>query len=118
MTYPMTYGADSGHVVAGDIITWINTKETALKALVTPTLWLAAVFFALVAWVVSRSWKKAMVAGIGGAIIIAVVGQLDTIATKVGTEITGAPAVVRHLPEQRPAPHLPDGGTRAGDVPA
>jgi hypothetical protein len=108
----MSFAAESGHVVAGDIITWINAKETAVKALVTPTLWLAAVFFALVAWVVSRSWKKAMVAGIGGAIIIAVVGQLDAISAKVGTEINGAPAVVRQYP---PDPSL-DSGSAVGGV--
>lgn len=78
-------------VLAGDLIEWVNRKEGEIKGLVPGLLWLAAVFFALVAWVVARSWKKAMVAGIGGAIVIAVVGQLNNLSSKVQTEIDGAP---------------------------
>ncbi|TYB48560.1 hypothetical protein [Actinomadura chibensis] len=79
-------------VLAGDLIDWVQLKEGEIKGLVPGLLWLAAVFFAIVAWVVARSWKKAMVAGIGGAIVIAVVNQLGNLSDKVGTEIEGAPA--------------------------
>ncbi|WUI00377.1 hypothetical protein OHR68_00680 [Spirillospora sp. NBC_00431] len=78
-------------VLAGDLIQWVDQKQGEIKGLVPGLLWLAAVFFALVAWVVARSWKKAMVAGIGGAIVIAVVNQLTALSGKVETEIDGAP---------------------------
>src|SRR5690606_15752353 len=79
-------------VLAGDLLQWVQQKQGEIKALVPGLLWLAAVFFALGAWVVARSWKKAMVAGIGGAIVIAVVNQLTALSGKVETEIEGAPA--------------------------
>jgi uncharacterized membrane protein YjjB (DUF3815 family) len=85
--------AGDQHVVAGDILNWITTKENAIKGMVPLTLWVLTAFFAIVAWMVSRSWKKAVVAFVGGAIIIAIVGQLTSISDKVKTEITGSPAV-------------------------
>ncbi|MFI0448060.1 hypothetical protein [Actinomadura sp. 6N118] len=89
--------AQGDGVLAGDLIQWVQMKQGEIKGLVPGLLWLAAVFFAIVAWVVARSWKKAMVAGIGGAIVIAVVSQLGSLSDKVESEINGAPA-------PRPAP--------------
>jgi hypothetical protein len=55
-----------------------------------------------------RSWKKAVIAGIGGAIVLAVVAQITGISSKVQTEIGGSPppAAVYHV--SHPAP----GGSR------
>ena len=78
-------------VVAGDVLDWLNTKQAQIKGLVPNLLILAAMFFALVAWIVARSWKKAMVAGLGGAIVIAVVNQLGPLSDKLESEIDGAP---------------------------
>lgn len=92
-------------VLAGDLLDWVDQKQDQISNLVPDLLMLAAAFFALVAWVVARSWKKAMVAGIGGAIVIAVVNQLGILSDKVGTEIDGAPrppAVVVVVPSAGP----------------
>jgi len=103
---PLWSAAAAGdqHVVAGDVLNWITTKENAIKGMVPLTLWVLTAFFAMVAWMVSRSWKKAVVAFIGGAIIIAIVGQLTSISDKVKTEVNGAPAVIVVPAPRPPAP--------------
>jgi hypothetical protein len=86
----------SGHpVLAGDILNWYQDKLSAVTGLIEPTLLVVALFFVIVSYAMFRSWKKAVIAGIGGAIVIAVVSQITGIASKVGTEFNSAPAIVR-----------------------
>ena len=81
--------------LAGDILNWYQGKLSEITGLIQPTLLLVAMFFVIVSYAMFRSWKKAVIAGIGGAIVIAVVSQITGIAGKVGTEFNGAPAVVQ-----------------------
>lgn len=82
-------------VLAGDILNWYRGKLPAITGLIEPTLLLVALFFVIISYAMFRSWKKALIAGIGGAIVIAVVSQITGIAGKVSTEFNGAPAIVR-----------------------
>jgi hypothetical protein len=85
----------SGHpALAGDILNWYQDKLSAITSLIEPTLIVVALFFVIVSYAMFRSWKKAVIAGIGGAIVIAVVSQITGIAGKVSTEFNGAPAIV------------------------
>lgn len=86
--------------LAGDILNWYQGKLGDITALVRPTLIVVALFFVIVSYMMFRSWKKAVIAGIGGAIVIAVVGQITGISSKVQNEIGGSPrpAIVYQLP--------------------
>lgn len=83
------------HPLAGDILNWYQSKLSAITGLIEPTLMLVALFFVIVAYAAFRSWKKAVIAGIGGAIVIAVVSQITGISSKVQSEFNGAPAIVQ-----------------------
>lgn len=86
----------SGHpALAGDILNWYQGKLSAITGLIEPTLLVVALFFVIVSYAMFRSWKKALIAGIGGAIVIAVVSQITGIAGKVSTEFNGAPPIAR-----------------------
>jgi len=82
----------SGHpALAGDILNWYQGKLSAITGLIQPTLMVVALFFVIVSYAMFRSWKKAVIAGIGGAIVLAVVSQITGISSKVQTEIGGSP---------------------------
>jgi glucose-6-phosphate-specific signal transduction histidine kinase len=77
--------------LAGDILNWYQSKLGEITGLIRPTLIVVALFFVIVSYAMFRSWKKAVIAGIGGAIVLAVVGQITGISSKVQNEIGGAP---------------------------
>ena len=85
--------------LAGDILNWYQGKLAAITGLIQPTLIVVALFFVIVSYAMFRSWKKAVIAGIGGAIVLAVVAQITGISGKVQTEIGGSPppAAVYHV---------------------
>lgn len=78
--------------LAGDLLDWYREKLNEITSLVPVTLAFVAVFLAIVAYIVYRSWKKAVMAAIGGAIVIALVAKLADLAGLVESELdTGAP---------------------------
>lgn len=81
-------------VAAGSVLDWYKQKLDAIKALIQPTLMVVALFFVIVSYMMYRSWKKAVIAGIGGAIVVAIVANITGIADKVKSEINGAPVTV------------------------
>lgn len=85
--------------LAGDILNWYQSKLSAITGLIQPTLIVVALFFVIVSYAMFRSWKKAVIAGIGGAIVIAVVSQITGISGKVQNEIGGSPrpALIQHV---------------------
>lgn len=66
---------------------WYDDKLQRVTELVTPTLWLIGAFMVLVAYVAFRSWKKAAIAGIGMAIVIAIVTNVTSLSSMVEGEI-------------------------------
>lgn len=78
------------------VLDWYDTKLSEITALVTPTLWIIGVFVALAAYVMYRSWKKAAIALLGMAIIIALVNNVEGIATMFEGEVA-APAPAAEL---------------------
>jgi glucose-6-phosphate-specific signal transduction histidine kinase len=87
--------------LAGDILNWYQGKLGEITGLIQPTLIVVALFFVIVSYAMFRSWKKAVIAGIGGAIVLAVVAQITGISSKVQSEINSSPrpAVVLHVGE-------------------
>ncbi|MEV6822890.1 hypothetical protein AB0M72_29505 [Nocardiopsis dassonvillei] len=79
------------------VLDWYDTKLAEVTALVTPTLWIIGVFVVLAAYVMYRSWKKAAIAALGMAIIIALVNNVEGIAGLFEGEVeAAAPATVEH----------------------
>ncbi|WP_028649013.1 hypothetical protein [Nocardiopsis sp. CNT312] len=80
---------DTAHA---SVLEWYDTKLSEVTALVTPTLWIIGVFVVLVAYLMYRSWKKAAIAGLGMAIVIAIVNSVTGLSDMVEGEFaTGAP---------------------------
>lgn len=69
------------------VLQWYDEKLQQLTALVTPTLWLIGAFMVLVAYVAFRSWKKAAIAGIGMAVVIAIVTNVTSLSGMVEGEL-------------------------------
>ena len=86
--------AAGDHVLAGDVLIWYQSKLNAIKALVQPTLAVVALCFVIIAYVAFRSWKKAVIAGIGGAIVIAIVANITGMSSKFKSELSSGPAQV------------------------
>ncbi|GAA1438983.1 hypothetical protein [Nocardiopsis tropica] len=81
------------------VLGWYDTKLGEITALVSPTLWLIGVFVTLVAYVMYRSWKKAAIAALGMAIIIALVNNVEDIAGMFEGEVeASAPATAEYTP--------------------
>jgi glucose-6-phosphate-specific signal transduction histidine kinase len=81
--------------LAGDILNWYQGKLSAITGLIEPTLLVVALFFVIISYAMFRSWKKAVIAGIGGAIVLAVVAQISGISSKVQSELNSSPAVTQ-----------------------
>ncbi|WP_042449397.1 hypothetical protein [Streptacidiphilus jiangxiensis] len=94
-THPVT-----GQVyLAGDIITWANTKITQLNTLALAAAVLMAIIAVLMAWWKTRSFVATLVALVLAGLVVWAVNNMTTIKTKVGTEVTasGPPAAVAPL---------------------
>ncbi|MEU0489994.1 hypothetical protein ABZ249_12255 [Nocardiopsis sp. NPDC006139] len=79
------------------VLDWYDTKLDEVTALVNPTLWIIGVFVVLAAYVMYRSWKKAAIAALGMAIIIALINNVEGIAGMFEGEVeASAPATVEH----------------------
>src|SRR5262245_23875851 len=87
----LTMNEVAGQVLAGDVLDWYKGKIGEVEALITPTLVVVAGFFAILLWITARSWKKAVIVLVGGAIVIAIVAQIRNVSDKVETELDGAP---------------------------
>jgi predicted RND superfamily exporter protein len=84
-------------ILQAGVLDWYDTKLTEITDLVNPTLWLIGVFVVLAAYVVYRSWKKAAIAALGMAIIIALINNVDGIANMFEGEVeASAPAATEH----------------------
>lgn len=62
------------------VLDWYDTKLSEVTDLVNPTLWIIGVFVVLAAYIMYRSWKKAAIAALGMAIIIALVNNVESIS--------------------------------------
>ncbi|WP_046472318.1 hypothetical protein [Allosalinactinospora lopnorensis] len=69
------------------VLDWYGDKLTQVTDLVTPTLWLIGAFVVLMAYIVYRSWKKAAIAALGMAIVIAIVNNVTSLSDMVEGEI-------------------------------
>ncbi|WP_159942558.1 MULTISPECIES: hypothetical protein [unclassified Nocardiopsis] len=79
------------------VLDWYDTKLNEVTALVTPTLWIIGVFVVLAAYVMYRSWKKAAIAALGMAIIIALINNVEGIASMFEGEVeASAPTTAEH----------------------
>jgi hypothetical protein len=90
---PPGTGAPAGATMAaGGIFDLYRSKMNEINGLIGPTLALVGLIFVIVAYVSYRSWKKAIVAGVGAAIVIAVVAKIGSLSTMVKSEFQSAPA--------------------------
>jgi hypothetical protein len=76
------------------VLHWYDEKLQQVTDLITPTLWLIGAFMVLVSYIAFRSWKKAAIAGIGMAIVIAIVSNVESLSGMVEGELAAAPAAV------------------------
>ncbi|GAA1095267.1 hypothetical protein [Nocardiopsis metallicus] len=84
-------------ILQAGVLDWYDTKLNEITDLVNPTLWLIGVFVVLASYVVYRSWKKAAIAALGMAIIIALINNVDGIANMFEGEVeASAPATTEH----------------------
>jgi hypothetical protein len=74
------------------VLHWYDEKLQQVTDLITPTLWLIGAFMVLVSYIAFRSWKKAAIAGIGMAIVIAIVSNVESLSGMVEGELAAAPA--------------------------
>jgi hypothetical protein len=84
--------------LAGDIITWANTKITQLNTLALAAAVLMAVIAVLMAWWKTRSFVATLVALVLAGLVVWAVNNMTTIKTKVGTEVTGSHAPAATAP--------------------
>ncbi|MFV2198877.1 hypothetical protein [Nocardiopsis sp. LOL_012] len=82
--------------VHAGVLEWYDTKLSEVTALVTPTLWIIGVFVVLVAYLMYRSWKKAAIAGLGMAIVIAIVNSVTGLSDMVEGEFATAVPTEHH----------------------
>lgn len=73
------------------ILDLYKQKLQEINQLIGPTLLVVCLAFVIVAYVSFRSWKKAMIAGVGGAIVLAVVAKISGLSKLVENELA-APA--------------------------
>ncbi|MFF4344716.1 hypothetical protein ACFY00_32950 [Kitasatospora sp. NPDC001540] len=91
-THPVT-----GQVhLAGDIITWGNTKIAELNTLALAAAVLMGIIAVLMAWWKSRSFVATLVALVLAGLVIWAINNMTTVQNKVGTEVSAsrAPAAV------------------------
>ncbi|RKE03026.1 hypothetical protein [Streptomyces sp. TLI_171] len=85
--------------LAGDIITWANTKITQLNTLALAAAVLMAIIAVLMSWWRTRSFVATLVALVLAGLVVWAVNNMTTIQTKVGTEVAvHAPAAVPAVP--------------------
>ncbi|GJF30260.1 hypothetical protein KNE206_29600 [Kitasatospora sp. NE20-6] len=91
-----THPATGQVYLAGDIITWANTKVTQLNTLALAAAVLMAIIAVLMAWWKTRSFVATLVALVLAGLVIWAVNNMTTIQNKVGTEVNAsrAPAAV------------------------
>ncbi|MGP4027209.1 hypothetical protein [Actinomadura sp. 3N407] len=70
------------------VLDWYEQKLQEINNLIGPTLMVIALAFVIFAYVSFRSWKKAMIAGIGGAIVLAVVTKISGLSELVENEFS------------------------------
>ena len=86
--------------LAGDIISWANTKITQLNALALAAAVLMAIIAVLMAWWKSRSFVATLVALVLAGLVVWAVNNMTSVKNDVGTEVPGsapAPAAVAPL---------------------
>ena len=88
---------ESGIVLAGGVIDLYNQKLNEIKSLIGPTLAVIGLIFVIVAYVSFRSWKKAAIAGIGAAIVMAVVAKITGLSNMVKSEFQADPRHGDHV---------------------
>lgn len=113
---PGAGGPTEATVAAGGIFDLYRAKMNEINGLIGPTLALVGLILVIFAYVSYRSWKKAIIAGVGAAIVIAVVAKIGSLSTMVKSELQSAPAsprpAVTRLVDRSPGqPHLQPGST-------
>lgn len=83
-------------LTSASVLEWYNTKLGEVTDLVMPTLLLIGFVVVLIAFITYRSWKKAAVAGIGMAIVIAIVNSVTGLSDLVEGEFATAPVSAVH----------------------
>jgi MFS superfamily sulfate permease-like transporter len=93
---PLAHPVTGQVYLAGDIITWANTKITQLNTLALAAAVLMAIIAVLMAWWKTRSFVATLVALVLAGLVVWAVNNITTIKTKVGSEVTssGVPAAV------------------------
>ncbi|GAA2773115.1 hypothetical protein [Kitasatospora cinereorecta] len=84
--------------LAGDIITWGNTKIAELNTLALSAAVLMAIIAVLMAWWKTRSFVATLVALVLAGLVVWAVNNMTTIKTKVGTEVTSSHAPAAAVP--------------------
>ncbi len=78
--------------LAGDIISWANTKITQLNTLALAAAVLMAIIAVLMAWWKTRSFVATLVALVLAGLVIWAINNMTTIQNKVGTEVAASRA--------------------------
>lgn len=85
-------------VIQAAVLDTISNFFTQVGDLIPKGLNLAALGLVLVVWVTRRSWKAALLTGLGAALVLAVTGNLDWAAKSVEDQVKNSmPAIVRPL---------------------
>ncbi|GAA4898838.1 hypothetical protein [Streptomonospora salina] len=91
-------------MLGASVLGWYDQKLSQVTDLVTPTLWLVGAFVVLMAYIAYRSWKKAAIAALGMAIVIAIVDNVTSLSSMVEGEIAASTgAVSSESADGRPA---------------
>ncbi|MFC6600496.1 hypothetical protein [Kitasatospora paranensis] len=85
-----THPAAGQVYLAGDIITWANTKITQLNTLALAAAVLMAIIAVLMAWWKTRSFVATLVALVLAGLVIWAINNMTSIQNKVGTEVNAS----------------------------
>ncbi|MCX5216192.1 hypothetical protein OG689_44460 [Kitasatospora sp. NBC_00240] len=92
-------------MLAGDILTWATAKTNAIKTLVLLVAGLMVVLAVIAAYWRTKSWVATLVAFSLGALVLWGINNMDSLKTKVGSEVDDKPAT--GAPHVRTVPNIP-----------
>ncbi|MCK9871355.1 hypothetical protein MRI28_17210 [Nocardiopsis dassonvillei] len=86
----------AGVLYHAGVLEWYDTKLGQVTDLIMPTLLFIGFFVVLLSYLMFRSWKKAAVAAIGMAIVIAIVNSVTGLSSLVEGEFASSPSSAAH----------------------